>query len=78
MPPAARYRMASTTVVAHGCRPMRRGLRITMDGLAANNGHDELMLANPYSTTGAHRGFRAIHKMSNVRFLSGVIWGIPG
>jgi hypothetical protein len=30
---------------------------MTMDGPAAKN----------YSTTGAHRGFRAIDKMSNVR-----------
>ena len=56
MPPAARYRMASTTVVAHGCRPMRRGLRITMDGLAANNGHDELMLANTVLHDGSTSG----------------------
>jgi hypothetical protein len=31
--------------------------------------------ANTVLHDGSTRGFRAIHKMSNVRFLSGVIWG---
>ena len=37
------------------------------------------MLANIGVHDEAHRGFRAIHKMNNIRPLSGVIWGeFPG
>jgi hypothetical protein len=36
------------------------------------------MLANIVVHDRAHLGFRAIHKMGNIRFLSGVILGMPG
>jgi len=43
--------------------------------LIANNRHDGVMLANIGVHDEAHRGFRAIHKMNNIRSLSEVIWG---
>src|SRR6516225_1738858 len=43
--------------------------------LVANNRHDGVMLANIGVHDEAHRGFRAIHKMNNIRPLSEVIWG---
>jgi len=35
----------------------------------------KVMLANIVVHDRAHLGFRAIHKMGNISFLSGVIWG---
>jgi hypothetical protein len=46
-----------------------------MDGLSPTTVMTGVMFANIVVYDEAHRGFRAIHKMNNIRFLSGVIWG---
>jgi hypothetical protein len=46
-----------------------------MDGLSPTTVMTGVMFANIVVHDEAHRGFRAIHKMNNIRSLSGVIWG---
>jgi hypothetical protein len=47
-------------------------------GLPPRTVRTDVMLANIVVQDRPHLGFRAIHKMATIRFLSGVIWGIPG
>ena len=73
-PPAARCLMSSIIVVAIAAQEAMRSPH-HHGRLVANNRHDRVMLANIGVHDEAHRGFRAIHKMNNIRSLSEVIWG---
>ena len=55
------------------CRP--RSDEVSASPWTAYRQHDGVMLANIGVHDEAHRGFRAIHKMNNIRSLSEVIWG---